>query len=127
MNEKQLMKISAVGIIICFIILYLISIQDLSVDVKIGDIDRSYIGKTVDLTGEINNIFTNNGDVFFDIEDETGSIKVVLWEDTLDLLRMKNVNVSEMENGKSINIQGEVQVYKGELEVLPIHGNVKLM
>ncbi len=127
MNERSLMKISVIGVSISLVILYIITSQSFSFHVKIGDIDKSFIGKTVNVTGEITGMFKSKGHVFFDLKDDTGNIKVVLWNDTLELLDINNVNISEIRDGKRINIIGNIQLYKGELEVLPIRGNVNIM
>lgn len=127
MNERNLVKISVIGVSISLVLLYLITSQIFSSSVKIGEIDRSFVGKTVNITGEVTGIFQSKGHVFFDLKDDTGKVKVVLWEDTLELLEINNVNTSEIRNGKSINIIGDVQLYKGELEVIPIRGNVNIM
>ena len=127
MNENVLTKISIIGVFICIVILYVITGQSVSSHVDIGDVDRSFIGKTVNVTGEITGVFTSKGHVFFDLKDNTGKVKVVLWRDVLELVEMKNVNISEIKNGEKMNIIGNVQLYKGELEVMPIHGNVNIM
>lgn len=127
MDESILMKISVIGVSISLVILYLITIQNFSFHVKIGEIDKSFTGKTVNITGEITGMFESKGHVFFDLKDDTGEIKVVLWSDTLELLELNKANVSDIRNGKIINVIGNVQLYKGELEVLPIRGNVNIM
>ena len=127
MDEKRLVKISVIGVSICLVALYIISAQGFSFNVKVGEIDRSFMGKTVNITGKITGMFTNKGHIFFDLEDETGKVKVVLWDDTVELLRINNVNVSKISNGETLNVIGEVQLYRGELEVIPIRGNVKIM
>lgn len=127
MNERNLMKISVIGVSISLVLLYIVTSQVFSSSVKIGEIDKSSIGKIVNITGEITGMFQSKGHVFFDLKDDTGKVKVVLWEDTLEFLDINNVNISEIRNGKSINIIGDVQSYKGELEVIPIRGNVNIM
>jgi len=127
MNEGTLVKISAIGVSVSLVLLYVITSQIFSSNVKIGEIDRSFIGKTVNITGEVTGMFQSKGHVFFDLKDDTGKIKVVLWEDTLELLEINNVNISEIRDGNTINIIGDVQLYKGELEVMPIRGNVNIM
>ncbi|UCC91472.1 MAG: exodeoxyribonuclease VII large subunit [Candidatus Aenigmatarchaeota archaeon] len=127
MDERNLMKISVIGVSISLVLLYIVTSQVFSFSVKIGEIDKSFIGKTVNVTGEITRMFQSKGHVFFDLKDDTGKVKVVLWEDTLEFLDINNVNISEIRNGKNINIIGDVQSYKGELEVIPIRGNVNIM
>jgi exonuclease VII large subunit len=127
MDENILMKISVIGVSISLFILYLITIQNFSFHVKIGEIDKSFTGKTVNITGEITGMSESKGHLFFDLKDDTGKIKVVLWSDTLELLELNKANVSDIRNGKIINVIGNVQLYKGELEVLPIRGNVNIV
>lgn len=123
MDEGFLTKISALGFVICILILYVMSTMDFHARVKLGEIDRSFIGKTVNVTGEINSVYVNEGNVFFTLSDETGEIKVVLWEDMIELI---GINVSEINDGKTANVIGNVELYKGELEILPIRGLVKI-
>lgn len=127
MNEKALVKVYVIGVFISLILLYLITLQNFYFYVKIGEIDKSFVGKTVNITGMITGIFEHNGNMFFDLKDDTGKIKVVLWKDTIELLNINNVNVSEISNGNTVNIIGNIQLYKGELEIIPIHGNVNLV
>ncbi|MCK4335957.1 MAG: exodeoxyribonuclease VII large subunit [Candidatus Aenigmarchaeota archaeon] len=127
MNENILVKISVIGVSVSLVLLYIITSQNLSFHVNIGDIDRSFTGKTVNVTGEITGMFRSKGHVFFDLKDDTGKVKVVIWEDILEFLEINNVNVSEISNGNEINIIGNVQLYRGELEVIPIRGNVNIM
>ena len=87
---------------------------------------KSYVGKIVNVTGQVRGVFRNGGHVFFTLQDETGSVKVVLWEDTLDALKIKGVDIESIKDGAHINIVGSVQIYRGELEVIPVHGNVKI-
>ena len=126
MNENDLMKISIFGLLISIVVLYFFTNYSFSIHVKIGDIDRSFIGKTVNITGEITDLYSSKGHLFFDLMDETGEIKIVLWNETLELLDISKINISEVSEGKRINVIGNVQLYKGELEVIPIRGNVKL-
>ena len=126
MNENALMKISIIGLSVSIVILYFFTNYNFSLHVKIGDIDRSFIGKTVNITGEITDLYSSKGHLFFDVKDETGGIKVVLWNETLELLDISKINTSEITEGKGINVVGNVQLYRGELEVIPIRGNVKL-
>ncbi len=94
---------------------------------NIGEINKNYIGKTVNLTGKIVELKNSNGHLFFNLQDETGKIKVILWTDTLELLEINGVNITKIISGAKLNIIGSVQLYKGELEVIPIREQVKLM
>ena len=90
MNEKTLGRISVIGTCIGIVALYIITNQIFSSYVNIGDIDKSFIGKTVNITGEISDLSKTNGNYFMRIRDETGEIKIVLWSDTIELLKSNN-------------------------------------
>ncbi len=127
MNENTLSKISVVGVCISIIALYIITNQIFSSHVYIGDIDKSFIGKTVNITGEIVDVSEISGNYFIRLKDNTGEIKIILWSDTIELLKTNNFNINELKGGNKINVIGEIQIYKGELEVIPMRGNVNLI
>jgi len=127
MNEAKLAKISFVGVVFGLMILYFLVTQVHSFHVNIGEIDSSHVGRTVNITGKIMGLTRSKGNMFFDLEDETGEIKVVLWKDTLELLELSGVNINEIGDENELNIVGNVQLYKGELEVIPIREHVKVL
>jgi DNA/RNA endonuclease YhcR with UshA esterase domain len=127
MNEAKLTKISFTGVILGLVVLYFLVTQIHSLHVNIGEIDSSYVGRTVNITGVVTGLTRSSGNVFFDLEDNTGRIKVVLWKDTLELLELSGVNTNEIKNENGINIVGNVQLYKGEFEVIPIREYVNIL
>ena len=127
MNEARLAKISFAGAVFGLLILYLLVNQVYSLHVNIGEIDSGYVGKTVNITGVAKDVKTSKGNMFFDIQDGTGEIKVVLWEDALELLELSGIDVNEIKDGNELNIIGNVQLYRGELEIIPIREQVKVL
>jgi DNA/RNA endonuclease YhcR with UshA esterase domain len=127
MNEVKLTKISFTGVILGLIVLYFLVTQIHSLHVNIGDIDSSYVGRTVNITGVVTSLTRSSGNVFFDLKDDTGRIKVVLWKDTLELLELSGVNTNKIRDENEINIVGNVQLYKGEFEVIPIREHVNIL
>jgi DNA/RNA endonuclease YhcR with UshA esterase domain len=127
MNERKLTLIAAIGTVVCIFVLYAIMFQISSYTVNIGEIDASYIGKAVNITGEITSIYESNGNLFIDMKDGTGEIKVVLWEDSIKALMIKDVDISKLEKGTKINVIGDIQIYKGEVEVIPIRGSLIIL
>lgn len=125
MNEKRLVKLSVIGTVASILILYVMTGQIFSSSVNIGDIDKSFTGKTVDITGEITSISSNKGSLFISVKDETGEIKVVLWEDIIKSINADDVN--RLNKGSKINVIGGVQIYRGEMEIIPIRGSVKIV
>ena len=127
MNEGRLWKISFVCVVFGLIILYFLVKNPHYFHVNIGDIDSAYVGRIVNITGGITGLTKSGENLFFSVKDKTGEIKVVLWGDTIGLLNLKGMNIDDIENGKTINIIGNIQLYRGELEVIPVRGKVKLL
>lgn len=127
MNEKILMKLSIIGTIISILTLYIITSQIFSSSLNIGNIDKSFVGKTVNITGEITSISNNKGNIFINVKDETGEIKVVLWEDTIKSININDIDINKLNKGSKVNIIGDVQIYRGEMEIILIRGSIKIM
>jgi exonuclease VII large subunit len=127
MNEGKLTKICIVGVVLSMAALYFVIIQIYSVHVKIGEINKEWVGKNVNITGSISDLRISKGHMFFNLKDETGKIKVVVWNNTLELLYLNGVNISEIKDGKSVNVIGNVQIFRGELEIIPIREQVKII
>ena len=125
MKERMLMKISATGAAISILALYLITFQIYSSHVNIGEIDKSFIGKTVNVTGNVERLSNSKGNIFMNVNDGTGKIKVVLWEDVVK--SMSDMDINELKDGMKINVIGDVQVYMGEIEIIPIRNSVKIV
>lgn len=75
--------------------------------VDIEEIDRSWIGKNVKISGNVTEFRKSSGHAFFDVNDSTGEILVVDFESSL-----------ELEQGDTVNVTGHVEQYEGELEVI---------
>jgi len=126
MHEKQLMKISAVGSILGIIALYILVLNLNYQEIPIGKIDNSMVNKVLKTSGEIYN-FKTGKTTFFELKDENSSIKIVFWEDTLEQLELSGFDLNQLKNGAKIEIVGTVQLYKGEIELIPLRGQIKLL
>jgi len=126
MNEKTITRISIIGVLISLSFLYLVTTQIFSSHVNIGEIDKSFAGKTVNITGRVNEVSEGKGSMFVVMEDGTGQIKVVIWEDTLEYLEMNGI-LNDIKEGAEMNVIGNIQIYKGELEIIPVRGNVEII
>lgn len=125
MDDKSLMRFSLLGAIIGIIALYFLCLYISYPHVKIGEIEKSMVGKAVNITGNITDVyFHKDGHVFIMLEDETGRIKVILWE---SIVKSSRINVSEIKCGRRLQIVGTVEMYKGETEIIPFDYGVKLV
>jgi len=113
MNERFLMRISFIGSIIGIVAIYMIVSHMDFYGVKIGSITGDMTGTTVNVTGTVKDLYRHkDGHIFVTLFDESGDVKVVLWSDTA---RRLNFTVK---NGMSVNVIGNVKLYKGEPEVI---------
>lgn len=113
MSDSQLIKISFLIALIglaCLFALYVVLEPE---HLTIKDITLSNIGHEVVVTGSISSIAVNNDHVFITLSDNSSSIKVVVFANTAK-------NHPEIYNLTSgvLTIQGKVDNYKGELEIV---------
>ena len=126
MHEKQLMKISFVGSILGIIALYILVLNLNYQQVDIGKIDKTMVNKIVKTSGKISE-FKTGKTTSFNLKDEAGEIKVVFWEDTLEQLELSGFDLNQLKNGAKIEIVGTIQLFKGELELIPLRGQIKII
>ncbi len=107
MKHKTAYKVSVFLAVAGLTVMYASSLY-LSIDrVDIGEIQRSWTGKNVKISGEVTR-FSKSGDTrFIDLNDTTGEILVVDFDSSVQL-----------EEGDQANITGHVAIYEGQLEVI---------
>ena len=95
--------------------------DNLQIDkIDIGEIGKEHIGDIVNVSGEIVDSRHSQGHLFFTLTDRSGNIRVVLWNDTLKYLELQNVDTAAITDGKELNMLASVELYKGELELIPL-------
>ena len=104
---RSLIKISLLGFLICFIIIYYIEnnfdLETRTIDsISLGELDRN-----VKVEGIIISSRVKNNNVFFEIKDGDSSIKGVMFNNNASLQKYANYTV-----------EGVVKSYKGELEII---------
>lgn len=128
MNEERMLRISLIGSILGLIALYFIVLNISSVHVKIGEVTGNLIGSVVEVEGEVKDFYEHkNGHFFFNLKDDTGEIRVAIWENVVEELRLSGVNISEIRNEARMEITGTVELYRGELELIPLRSQVKII
>ncbi len=109
MNVKELSLIVAIiGIVMIFAVSVFIEPEQ----VPIGSIEFSDSGRHVIINGTISEMSVSGGHIFLTVEDSTGSILVVMFE------RDANQDVYNMKAGNNVVIEGQINVYKNELEII---------
>lgn len=109
-SDKKLMKVSLVvalaGIAMIFFAGQL-AVQNTTIS-QIKEIDA---GKQVIINGIISSYRNSNGNIFFQLGDGTGNITVVMFERTAR-------GQPAAKNGDNVTINGQINVYKNELEII---------
>jgi DNA/RNA endonuclease YhcR with UshA esterase domain len=116
MEEDLLLKISIICSIAGLISLFLISNFIESKPVNISGITPDDIGSVVKICGNITNKYiSKNKHIFLNIEDNTGNIKVVIFnQTTLNL----NIDPYELKKHDNVCVIGKVDIYENELEII---------
>jgi aspartyl/asparaginyl-tRNA synthetase len=115
MNEKLFTRVSVLlavsGLIGLFIYVNVVEFDSLDVN----SITYDDVGNAVKVCGNVSEKYiSKNNHLFFRLSDETGGIKVVVFNSTVGKL---DVDVKELKDGDSLCVLGNVDVYKDELEV----------
>ena len=81
----------------------------------IGKIGTADVGTTVTVVGVLGEMETFSAGVKFPLTDESGTIVLLLWQDVYDLLP----GADRLVEGVRVAVTGEVETYRGTLEVIP--------
>ncbi len=107
MKRQNLYRASVFLAVIGLTLMYGASLYLNLEQVDIGSIEKSWSGRNVRVNGEVTRFHSSEDTAFIDLEDSTGSILVVNFDNRL-----------ELEKGDSINVTGYVSIYEGEKEVI---------
>ncbi len=128
MDDRQLMKLCFAGAFAGIVALYFVSFYTESSPVGAGEVTSGMSGRIVRVAGEVTGLYRHsNGHIFFSLMDETGKVRVVLWQDDVERLELSGTNISGVRNGMYAEVTGTVETYRGEPEIIPIRGNVKFI
>lgn len=74
---------------------------------EIEDVESSMVGEKVSLEGEIRDYSYYNRNSFFRLEGSNSSLKAVQFDAG-----------KQLEDGEKVEVEGEIAVYQGELEII---------
>ncbi len=81
----------------------------------IGDVTVADVGQTLVLEGTLGPLETFSAGVKFSLDDGTGTIILLLWQNVYDAIP----DVDLLVEGATIRVTGEIEEYQGELEIIP--------
>jgi len=113
-SDRTLTRVALVLAIIGIAGLFLVTLFIGPKEIKIGSITDAEIGMDVTVKGVVDSYYEKDGHVFIDLNDTTGTIKAVVFENTAKGMP----TVYNIEQGDMISIEGKVQLYKNELEIV---------
>lgn len=112
MQDETLLKLSLATSVIGITLLFIFSQSIKAERVEIAGIDKSFIGRNIELFGDIKSFHSSGGNYFLEIADKTGNITAVLFKQ-----EASKSDTSKIEKGQQIIIYGKVRDYKGNLEI----------
>ena len=121
MREKSLRKVAIVCFLVGMTMLFLVS-KNLELESEprdIGSITIDDLNKVVRVCGRVTEKFVSDGShVFLGIRDETGGIKAVIFNDTVENLGRYRIDVYDILEGDELCLRGEVSEWDKEIEIV---------
>ena len=100
---------SLAGISMIFLADYVAEVPGVSA----GSVEAS--GKTVSVGGIVSSRHYTGKHLFFDLKDDTGKVKVVVFENTIEKCK---IIPEKIKNGMEIGVVGKTDTYEGETEII---------
>jgi len=73
---------------------------------EIQSVDSSKVGETLKLEGNVTGFYSTRSASFFTLKDSTGEVQIV------------SFNSPELRNGQNVTVLGQVELMKGNLQVV---------
>ncbi|MEA3341372.1 MAG: hypothetical protein U9R15_15515, partial [Chloroflexota bacterium] len=89
----------------------------------IGDVTSADVGQIVRLAGALGEMETFSAGVKFTLNDGSGTIILLLWQNVYDAIP----DAERLVAGARIEVVGQIEEYRGELEIIPEAGGVEMM
>jgi DNA/RNA endonuclease YhcR with UshA esterase domain len=86
--------------------------------VSLGQLTPADKGKLVSVRGKIVEVIKFSSGMKYRLDDGTGRVILLLWQEVFD----KVPNRDKLVNGSQVSATGDVDVYRGDIEVIPRSG-----
>jgi DNA/RNA endonuclease YhcR with UshA esterase domain len=86
--------------------------------VSLGQLTPADKGKLVSVRGKIVEVIKFSSGMKYRLDDGTGRVILLLWQEVFD----KVPNHDKLVNGSQVSATGDVDVYRGDIEVIPRSG-----
>lgn len=128
MNESLLKKLAAICALFGLGLLYVISIQ-IQGCADIDSITIADVGKRFVACGTISGMSVKNNHIFFDVADDSGSIRFVIFNTSAIKLNESGISPYSLKKGGQIRASGIADEYpkgSGRLELIYRGGNIEV-
>jgi len=88
----------------------------------IGDVTSADVGQTVHLAGTLGEMETFSAGVKFALDDGSGTIILLLWQNVYDSI----LDAEQLVAGARVEVVGQIKEYRGDLEIIPEADGVKI-
>lgn len=112
-TDEQIRKASLVIAIAGIAGMFAISLLSMPEKLKATKITEEKIGKLVETEGTVSSFSSRDGHVFVELADETGSIKIVMFERTA----RSQPDVYGIKEGQRAAAMGKVALYRSDIEI----------
>ncbi len=89
----------------------------------IGEVTSAHVGKTLTLRGTLGEPQPFSRGVKFPLSDESGTITLLLWQNVHDAIP----DAGRLVAGVAVTVTGEIEEYRGELEIVPEAEGVEVL
>lgn len=103
---REVERLSLLAFLLGTAAIYASSTYFTPLELKAGEVDESYIGDTIRVTGRVEDVSRSGEEVFFHITGSQGS---------LDAVSFSRLDVRE---GEKKTLEGRLNVYRGSLELI---------
>lgn len=117
MDDSDLLRVSLLVSTSGLVLLFFVSIHSQPSLVEVSGISYDDVGSTVIVKGKITSKSVKDGHVFVKISDGTGKIAAAIFENVAE--KMSEEKLSCIQDGSIVQIAGEVNEYRGSLEIVP--------
>ncbi|MFP4116112.1 MAG: exodeoxyribonuclease VII large subunit [Candidatus Aenigmatarchaeota archaeon] len=122
MKDEKLRRlcilVSVIGIVSLFVFVRISEPKK----VEIGSLGEDDVGRRIKVEGTMENPYLHDdGHLFFHVKDGTGEINVVLFNDDLESM---DLDPTVLKNTRRLEVEGDVELYEGELQVIPVEVKV---
>ena len=112
-TDSLMAKLAFLSAALGLILLFLLNAFAQPQEIQLHQLDESFLDKRIEVQGEVSSHYLANNVLIFTLDDSIGlgKIKCVVFSPTIEQKAM-------VSNNAQLRVQGKVQDYKGELEIV---------